>query len=311
MSDLGAASRAAVPISNARAEASRRNGARSRGPKTASGKARSAQNALKHGLRAARHVVLPDEDAAEFAALEAALTDELAPQDTLQALLVGRIARAAWRLERAERLEVDLFAERLRLAADGGVGLALIRDGNSTRSFETVLRYRSAAQAEFMRALKTLKALQAEAATPVRAAEAVARVEPRRGPGSPATDRAASRAAARAKAPNEPEARARPGASEPAPPAADPKPSPAAGTGLATERTRAARRLVRPPAARPGRSDAGSPTRGHAPLALRCRSGSCASRWQARGHAAAWTPHRRRKGVRAGRCRETDGAASP
>jgi hypothetical protein len=44
-------------------------------------------------------------------------------------------------------------------------GLALIRDGNGTRSFETLLRYRGAAMAEFWRALKTLKALQAEQAT--------------------------------------------------------------------------------------------------------------------------------------------------
>jgi hypothetical protein len=68
MSRSGAASpRAAVPVSNARAEASRRNGARSRGPKTPEGKARSAQNALKHGLRAQKYVVLPEEDGAEFA----------------------------------------------------------------------------------------------------------------------------------------------------------------------------------------------------------------------------------------------------
>ena len=46
--------------------------------------------------------------------------------------------------------------------ADGGLGLALIRDGNGARSFETLLRYRGAAMAEFWRALKTLKALQAE-----------------------------------------------------------------------------------------------------------------------------------------------------
>ena len=44
-------------------------------------------------------------------------------------------------------------------------GLALIRDGNATRNFDTLMRYRSAAMAEFWRALKTLKALQAEHAT--------------------------------------------------------------------------------------------------------------------------------------------------
>jgi hypothetical protein len=162
MSSAGAASRTAVPVSTARAEASRKNGARSRGPKTSEGKARSAPNALKHGLRAQKYVVLPDEDAAEFAAFEAALVEELAPEGALQSILVGRIARAAWRLERAERLEVELFEERRY--GDGGPGLALIRDGNGTRSFDTLLRYRGAALAELMRALRTLKALQGEAA---------------------------------------------------------------------------------------------------------------------------------------------------
>ena len=53
---------------------------------------------------------------------------------------------------------------RSRSWEDAGVGMALIRDGNGTRSFETLMRYRSAAMAEFWRALKTLKALQAEQA---------------------------------------------------------------------------------------------------------------------------------------------------
>jgi hypothetical protein len=50
-----------------------------RGPRTAAGKARAARNALKHGMRAAKYLVLPEEDAAEFAELEAALIEELAP----------------------------------------------------------------------------------------------------------------------------------------------------------------------------------------------------------------------------------------
>jgi len=162
MSSAGAAPRAAVSVSKARAEASRRNGAKSRGPKSPEGKARSAQNALKHGMRAQKYVVLPDEDPDEFAGLEAAMIEELAPVGALQTVLVRRVAVAAWRLARADRIEADLFEERGYGAA--GPGLSLIRDGNGTRSFETLLRYRGAAMAEFWRALRTLKALQAEQA---------------------------------------------------------------------------------------------------------------------------------------------------
>jgi hypothetical protein len=162
MSSFGAASCAAVPVSNARAEASRQNGARSRGPRTPEGKARAAQNALNHGMRAQKYLVLPDEDAAEFEVLEAALVEELAPVGTLQTVLARRVAVAAWRLARADRIETELFEERR--VPNGGLGLALIRDGNGTRSFETLLRYRGAAMAEFWRALRTLKALQAEQA---------------------------------------------------------------------------------------------------------------------------------------------------
>jgi hypothetical protein len=165
MSPIGAALRAAVPVGNARAEASRQNGAKSRGSKTPEGRARSAQNALKHGMRAEKHVVLPDEEAAEFAALEAALLEELAPVGALQTVLARRVAVAAWRLERADRLEAEVLEFRSYEGANAG--LALIRDGNATRSFETLLRYRGAAMAELWRALRTLKALQAEAAMAV------------------------------------------------------------------------------------------------------------------------------------------------
>jgi hypothetical protein len=83
-------------------------------------------------------------------------------------VLARRVAVAAWRLARADRIEAELFEERR--FADGGLGLALIRDGNGTQSFETLLRYRGAAMAEFWRALRTLKALQAEQAAETGAA---------------------------------------------------------------------------------------------------------------------------------------------
>jgi hypothetical protein len=205
MSSGGAASAAAVAVSNARAAASRINGARSRGPKTPAGKARAAQNAIKHGMRALKYVVLPDESAAEFHEFEEAIVDELAPVGAVQAVLARRVAVAAWRLARADRMEVELFEERRW--EDAGVGMALIRDGNGTRSFETLMRYRGAAMAEFIHSLRTLKALQAEQAREQAAGAQPVELPPRQ-PRAPA--RLAPRAAAHPKAahpcaPNEPE----------------------------------------------------------------------------------------------------------
>jgi hypothetical protein len=153
-------------LSSARAEASRRNGARSKGPKTPEGKARSSQNALKHGLRAQKHILLPGESAAEYQRLEAALLEELAPEGALQAVLARRVVAAAWRLERVEQIEVQLFAWNQLDGGGRNLGLALIRDCNNARAFDTLLRYRGGTLAEFWRALRTLKALQAEAAAP-------------------------------------------------------------------------------------------------------------------------------------------------
>jgi hypothetical protein len=218
MSTIGAAPRAAVPLSPARAEASRRNGARSRGPKTAEGKARAAQNALKHGFRAQAHIVLPSEDAAEFAALEAALMEELAPDGALQAALAQRVVSAVWRLGRAERLEAELFAENQ--LAGRSLGLALIRDGNGARSFDTLLRYRGTATAELWRALRTLKALQAEQAEAPR---------PMRAP-----EKNAGALAVAPATPSEPEARRIALQSTPAPPAEEPS----AATDRGTDRPR-------------------------------------------------------------------------
>jgi hypothetical protein len=218
MSSIGAALGAA--LSPLRAEASRKNGAKSCGPKTPEGKARSAQNALKHGLRSQKHIVLPGESATEFATLEASLLEELAPQGALQAVLAQRVVAAAWRLERAERLEVELFTEN-RLAGRS-LGHALIRDGNGARSFDTLLRYRSGTLAELWRALRTLKALQAEAASRPHEAGAGALVpepETHAGTAELELDQSADRTEPCEK-PTEPEGRQEPGEML-SPPAAD------------------------------------------------------------------------------------------
>ena len=155
--------------SSARALASRRNGARSRGPRTTAGKARVAKSALKHGRSARRIVLLEDEDPAAFAALAAAARTELAPAGEFLDELVTRIASAAWRARRADRLEAALLGRFAAAAQQTGtrgrqdaLGLGLIRDGNGPRALETLVRYRGSMLAELLRALGALKALQAD-----------------------------------------------------------------------------------------------------------------------------------------------------
>jgi hypothetical protein len=203
MQSTGAAPALALAGMSARAQASRINGARSRGPKTEAGKARSSQNALKHGLCAQRFVVLADEDAAEYAAHEEALLAELAPDGALQTLLARRVAAAAWRLLRADRIEAELFAQQG--TGNGDLGLALIRDCNGARAFETLLRYRGGAEAGLWRALRTLKALQAEAARAEGPADAApAQAGPRTIELAPVAPQASCETT-KAELPNEPE----------------------------------------------------------------------------------------------------------
>jgi hypothetical protein len=106
---------------------------------------------------------------------------------------------------------------------DGDLGHALIRDGNGARAFDTLLRYRGAAQAELFRTLRTLEALQAEA-TPSRRTRPQPEATPDPAP-VPSPE-----------LPNNPEARGNPGqarAAAPTPdtaadPATPPKDAPAA-----------------------------------------------------------------------------------
>lgn len=96
-------------VTPVRIEANRRNALKSTGPRTAAGKLTSSKNATKHGVLS-RDVVLPNEDAEEFAKLCAGLGDQLSPVGLLEQILVEKIAASAWRLGRIHRVEASLFA---------------------------------------------------------------------------------------------------------------------------------------------------------------------------------------------------------
>ena len=112
--------------SPARLAANRQNALQSTGPRSAEGKARSALNALKHGLTA-QEVVLASEDANAYEARRAAWHEEYAGDDPASCLLVERAVHATWRLDRCARAELARLDGRLRHAADDHGRAALDR----------------------------------------------------------------------------------------------------------------------------------------------------------------------------------------
>jgi hypothetical protein len=97
-------------------EANRANAVQSTGPKTPKGRARSAQNALRHGLRS-EAPVLPGESAEDWQGHLAGIAQSLAPAGALEVELAGRVALSLWRLRRVAAFEAAVTAAGLEEVA--------------------------------------------------------------------------------------------------------------------------------------------------------------------------------------------------
>jgi len=84
--------------------ANRRNAQKSTGPRTNEGKAAVSQNAVKHGLLAARDVIT-SESQADFDLYRQQLLAELAPVSPMESMLAERIVSLSWRLKRTGRIQ--------------------------------------------------------------------------------------------------------------------------------------------------------------------------------------------------------------
>jgi hypothetical protein len=87
-------------------ESNRRNALRSTGPKT--GKQRSSQNAIRHGLTA-ETVISPLEDPEDYKAFEQAVTADYDAETAVERELVLRLASLLWRLRRSTLIETSLL----------------------------------------------------------------------------------------------------------------------------------------------------------------------------------------------------------
>jgi hypothetical protein len=97
-----------TPVSEKRLAANRANAARSTGPRTAQGKASSAQNSRKHGFAASKFCAIRIEDLDEFAILHAKAIATYQPVNHQEQIAVERIALAQQSLYRCAALEAGL-----------------------------------------------------------------------------------------------------------------------------------------------------------------------------------------------------------
>lgn len=144
--------------------------AKSGGPRTAEGKARSSRNAMRHGLTA-QTLVLNHEDASEFADFRQCYIDTFQPANFLEAELVDEMVKAKWRLKRAslyEKLAIDTQHARLRKIYSDDDVTETIKIGAVSKAAEVssfvrnLPRYESRLERAYYRALNKLLDLRAK-----------------------------------------------------------------------------------------------------------------------------------------------------
>ena len=95
--------------SNLRSETARINGAKSRGPVSAEGLAKSSRNALKHGLTSISMIILDTEDPDEFDRLLNDFFARYQPAGPAEQDLVEEMVAARWRIRRMWVVETSLL----------------------------------------------------------------------------------------------------------------------------------------------------------------------------------------------------------
>ena len=160
----------------AQIEANRSNAQKSTGPRTPEGKAKVAQNAVKHGLLA-RQATIVGEDCEEFDLFRNQMRAELGPAGLVESRLVERIVGLSWRLQRAEWFGTEAFdtlyvqrAVALQVVpeppcgpdrGDPAFGGTVVKDFSETRVLERLLMYERRLEGSLYRSMAELRNLQA------------------------------------------------------------------------------------------------------------------------------------------------------
>lgn len=147
---------------------------RSGGPRTEVGKARSSQNARKHGILSDKAYLLQNENPAEWEHLKALCYQKFQPRDEFEQRLVDKIACAQWRMDRLIATETAIVVHKMDdqeehiretyLEVDEPARTALAIQALADRSnvLQLLQRYESHLERSYNRCIKALMDLRAK-----------------------------------------------------------------------------------------------------------------------------------------------------
>jgi hypothetical protein len=161
------------PRTEAQRAAARANGAKSNGPTTEEGKAKSALNSIRHGLLA-DILVLRTESEPMFLALLNGYLDDYHPEGQTENDLVEEIAAAKWQQQRCwalakalvditmDRMEQEIAGEFCEIDSVTRTALAFAKDADQSAALALLNRYAARHGREWHRAVDKLRKIQKE-----------------------------------------------------------------------------------------------------------------------------------------------------
>jgi len=161
------------PISAARRAAARANGAKSQGPVTPEGKAKSALNGITHGLTS-KALVLTTESKEKYEALLASYRDKCDPDGPIENDLVEEMVAAKWLQRRAlsmitalldvtmDRMEKEIHDEFENIDNATRTALAFAKQADESGTLALLNRYATRHARDYHRALDKLREIQSD-----------------------------------------------------------------------------------------------------------------------------------------------------
>ena len=155
-------------------EASKTNGAKSKGPVTPEGKAKSSKNRMRHNLTSGHIVLLPTKIPKSSSSTPSATSTVSPRADYVERDLVNQMIAASWRLARISAIECSLTEIEMDLQteihekvfeyldAHAQQMVSLFANADKEAICRMLQRYQAAASRAYARAFRMLKELQGD-----------------------------------------------------------------------------------------------------------------------------------------------------